>query len=179
MKFKAVLGIKSANGAILKKYRIIDEQRNTRDIPITKIKEVLNKGITIEDLKINNENIEETTEIPKISEVGNRLSLYDWCLQNGERGQRILTEFNTADNFPLTAKDLSASSHKKVKFKCVICNKINIQPVNNKTSTLDNKCKYCSGYEVSDKNSLLSWCKSHKEYRKLLLQEFLDGDNKF
>ena len=63
MKLKAVLGIKSANGAILKKYRIIDEQRNTRDIPITKIKEVLNKGITIEDLKINNENIEETTEI--------------------------------------------------------------------------------------------------------------------
>ena len=179
MKFKAILGIKSANGTLLKKYRIIDEQKNTRDVPIPKIKEVMSKGVNIEDLQINNENIEETTEIPKISEVGNRISLYDWCLQNGERGQRILTEFNTGDNFPITAKDLSARSHKKVQFRCIICNKINLQPVNNKTSTLDAKCKYCSGHEVSDKNSLLSWCETHGTYGTQLLQEFIAGNNDF
>ena len=98
MKLKAVLGIKSANGAKLIKYRIIDEQKNTRDVPIPKIKEVLQKGVIIAGLKLNNNEIVETTEIPKISEVGNRISLYDWCLQNGERGQRILKEFIAGDN---------------------------------------------------------------------------------
>ena len=179
MKFKAVLGIKSANGTLLKKYRIIDEQKNTRDITIPKIKEVLQKGVIIAGLKLNNNEIVETTEIPKISEVGNRISLYDWCLQNGDRGQRILTEFNTGDNFPITAKDLSASSHKKVQFRCIICNKINLQQVNNKTSTLDAKCKYCFRYEVSDKNSLLSWCETHGTYGTQLLQEFIAGNNDF
>lgn len=180
MKFKVVLGIKDSTGQKIRKYRIIDEQGNIRDISISKIKEVLSKGITIEDLQITNGNIVETVEIPKISELKeSSISLYDWCTQNGERGQRILTEFDNADNFPIFAKDIAVSSHKKAKFKCSVCNKINSQAVSNKTGKIERGCKYCSGYEVSDKNSLLSWCNTHGDYGAQILQEFIAGDNEF
>lgn len=180
MKFKAVLGIKDSGGIKLRKYRIQDEQGNIRDITIEKITEVLQKGINIEGLKLVNNSLEETTEIKKIPELKMMSkSLEDWCMQNGEQGQRILTEFNTGGNFPIFAKDVSYSSLYKAQFRCKVCHKINIQPVHNKTGTSDSKCKYCSGYEVSDKNSLLSWCETHGTYGTQLLQEFIAGDNDF
>ena len=180
MKFKAVLGIKSANGRILRNYRIQDEQGNTRDVPIEKIKEVLQKGINIEGLKLVNDELVETTNIFKISEVGNRISLYDWCLQNGERGQRIIKEFNDGNNFPLTAKDISACSHKKAKFRCIACKKINVQLVSNKTGISDCKCKYCAGQEnVGSGISLQQWCNTQGQYGAQLLNEFINGDNNF
>ena len=180
MKLKAVLGIKSANGRKIIKYRIVDEQGNIRDVPILKIKEVFTKGIAIAGLQITNGNIVETTEIPKIPEVGNRISLYDWCLQNGERGQRILIEFNTGNNFPITTKDISASSAYKAKFRCNQCKKINIQKVSHKTGTENSKCKYCAGQENKGKNiTLLDWCNAHGQYGAQLIQEFIAGDNEF
>lgn len=177
MKFKAVLAIKIHAQNKIRKYRIQDEQGNTRDVPLEKIKEVLSKGINIEGLKLVNDELVETTEIPKISEIGNRISLYDWCLQNGERGQRILTEFNSADNFPITAKDISFSSTCKVQFRCIDCKKINVQLVSNKTGKSDNKCKYCSN-RIRE-TSLKDWCTTHGTYGVQLLQEFIDGDNTF
>ena len=180
MKLKAVLGIKIKGSNRIRNYRIVDEQGNIRDIPISNVKEVLQKGINIDGLSINSGNVLETTEIPKISELGfNSISLEDWCLQNGDRGQRIINEFNQGNNFPITAKDITHGSDYKAKFRCNQCKKINIQTVNSKTSTSDSKCKYCTGQKVSEKNSLLSWCKSHGEYGELLLQEFIDGDNDF
>ncbi len=183
MKLKAVLGIKSASRPKIKKYRIVNGNNEIRDVPIEKIKEVLQKGITIEGLKIINNEIIETTEIPKIPELrSGSLSLYDWCLKNGERGQRILTEFNEGKNFPLTSKDLSFSSNIKAQFRCTICHKINIQKVNNKTGILDNKCKYCAGRENVNSYSGISlqqWCESHGQYGAQILQEFIAGDNNF
>ena len=181
MKLKAVLGIKSANGALLKKYRIISENNEIRDASLEKIKEVLQKGINISGLDLNNNKIIETIEIPNISELRkNSLSLYDWCLQNGERGQRILKEFNTGNNFPITAKDISFSSTYKAKFRCTICHKINIQTISNKTSTENSKCKYCAGQEnVGSGISLQQWCNAHGQYGAQLLQEFIAGDNNF
>ena len=178
MKFKAVLAIKIHAQNIVRKYRIQSETNEIRDVPIPKIKEVLQKGINIEGLKLNNNKIVETTEIPKISELrSNSISLYDWCLQNGERGQRILTEFNNGDNFPLTAKDISYGSSYKAQFRCIACKKINVQLVSNKTGTLDNKCKYCSNR--MRETSLKDWCTTHGTYGVQLLQEFIDGDNTF
>lgn len=180
MKFKAVLGIKSANGAKLIKYRIISDANEIRDIPIPKIKEVFQKGIDIEGLKLINSKIIETIEITKIPEIGNRTSLYDWCLQNGERGQRILTEFNSVDNFPITAKDISAHSLYKAQFRCTVCHKINNQTINNKTGTSDSKCKYCAGLENAKSGiTLQDWCNNHSTYGAQLLNEFINGDNSF
>ena len=178
MKLKAVLAIKIHAQNIVRKYRIQSETNEIRDVPIPKIKEVLQKGVIIAGLKLNNNEIVETTEIPKISELRrNSISLYDWCLQNGERGQRILTEFNNGDNFPITARDLSSSSAYKVQFRCIACKKINVQLVSNKTGTLDNKCKYCSNR--MRETSLKDWCITHGTYGVQLLQEFIDGDNTF
>lgn len=178
MKFKAVLGIKSANGRVLRKYRIINENNEIRDASLDKIKEVIQKGINIEGLKITDGSITETTEIPKMPELRSEsISLEDWCLQNGERGQRILTEFKTGDNFPITAKDLSFSSTYKAQFKCTVCHKINIQSINWKTGTSDSKCKYCAGQ--AQEISLQNWCNTHGTYGAQLLQEFIAGDNEF
>lgn len=181
MKLKAILGIKSNGNKKVKIYRIQSETNEIRDVPITKIKEVLQKGVIIAGLKLNNNEIVEITEIPKISELRrNSISLYDWCLQNGERGQRILTEFNNGDNFPITAKDISYGSSYKAQFKCTVCHKINIQEINYKTGTLDNKCKYCAGREnVHSGISLQQWCNTHGTYGVQLLQEFIAGDNDF
>lgn len=182
MKLKAVLGIKSANGALLKKYRIISENNEIRDASLEKIKEILQKGINISGLDLNNNKIIETIEIPNISELRkNSLSLYDWCLQNGERGQRILTEFNNGGNFPIFAKDISAhSSHIKAQFRCTVCHKINIQAVSWKTGKADCKCKYCAGQaNVKSGITLQQWCESHGQYGAQLLNEFINGDNEF
>lgn len=180
MKLKAVLGIKSNGNKKVKIYRIQSNTNEIKDVPISKIKEVIAKGINIEGIQLNKENIVETTEIPKIMELGrNSISLQDWCEINEDRGQRILNEFNTGDNFPLTAKDLSSSSHIKAKFRCSQCKKINIQTISSKTSDSDHKCKYCAGQAVSDKNSLLYWCNTHGQYGVQLLQEFIAGDNSF
>lgn len=181
MKLKAVLGIKSNGNKKVKIYRIQSNTNEIKDVSISKIREVLAKGINIEGLQLNKENIVETIEIPKIMELKiMSQSLEEWCLQNGERGQRILTEFNNGDNFPLTAKDLSSSSHIKAKFRCSQCKKINIQTINSKTGTSDSKCKYCAGLEnVGSRISLQQWCESHNQYGVKLLQEFIAGDNKF
>lgn len=178
MKFKAILGIKSNGNKKVKIYRIQSETNEIRDVPNPKIKEVLQKGVIIAGLKLNNNEIVETTEIPKIMELGrNSISLQDWCEINEDRGKRILTEFNTGDNFPLTARDLSSSSHIKAKFRCTLCHKINIQYVSHKTSDSDSKCKYCAGR--SKEITLLDWCNTHGTYGAQLLQEFIAGDNNF
>lgn len=178
MKFKAVLGIKDSSGQKIKKYRIQSETNEIRDVSIEKIKEVLQKGNIIEGLKITDGNITESTEIAKIPELrSGSLSLQDWCLQNGERGQRILKEFNTADNFPITAKDITAHSLYKAQFRCTVCHKINIQIINSKTSTRERRCKYCAGQ--AQETSLIDWCNTHGTYGAQLLNEFINGDNNF
>lgn len=178
MKFKAVLGIKINGSNKIRNYRIVDETNKTKDVTLEKIKEVLKKGIIIEGLQLHNNELVETSEIPKIPELKNgSISLYDWCLQNGDRGKRILSEFNNGNNFPITAKDISYGSMYKAQFKCTVCHKINIQYIGSKTGTSDNKCKYCSG--LDKETSLLNWCNTHGSYGVQLLQEFIDGDNEF
>lgn len=179
MKFKAVLGIKSANSKEVKKYRIISDANEIRDIPVGKIKEVLNKNMsTIEGLSLLNNKLVETTEIPQIPELGfNKISLLDWCKMNNERGQRVLNEFNGGNNFPITAKDISAHSRLKLRFQCQQCKRINLQYVSHKTSDSDSKCKYCAGQGKG--TTFLDWCNNNRDYGKQLLQEYIAGDNDF
>lgn len=178
MRFRAVLGIKDSSGKKIRKYRIISENNEVRDVLIEKIKVVLQKGSHINGLDLVNNKLIETTEIKKIPELKMMSqSLEEWCLQNGERGQRILTEFNTGGNFPITAKDLSFSSNIKAQFQCTLCHKINIQKVSHKTGAEDSKCKYCAGQ--AQETSLKDWCNAHGTYGAKLLQEFISGDNKF
>ncbi len=179
MRLKAVLGIKSNGNKKVKIYRLIDEDNNQlKDIPIqTIIDTIKNKGIYIDGLKLQGNKLIETYEIPKLMEIaGYSFSLNDWCQMNGERGQRILTEFNKANNFPITSHDISYSSNLKMKFKCNTCQKISEQTVSNKTSKLNNKCKYCAGQ--SREITLQEWCLQEKTgYGKQILQEYIQGNN--
>ena len=180
MRLKAVLGIKSANGAKLIKYRIQDlDNEQIRDIPVGKIIDAIkNKAINIEGIQLKENQLIEINDIPKIPKLRqSSISLYDWCLQNGERGQRILIEFNSANNFPITAKDIASSSSRlKMHFRCTKCHRVSEQEVCSKTSErLDSKCKYCAGQ--SREISLLDWCNTHKEYGQTLLKEYIEGKN--
>ena len=179
MKFKAVLGIKSLNSKEIKKYRIMSDTNEIRDIPVDKIKEVLNKNMsTIEGLSLLDNKLIETTEIPKIPELRfHSISLYDWCKMNNERGQRILNEFNDGNNFPITAKDIAYHSNLKLRFQCQQCKRISIQYVGHKTSDSDHKCKYCAGQ--GQETTFLDWCNTHGDYGKQILQEYIAGDNDF
>ena len=151
MKFRAILGIKSLNSKEIKRYRIISDTNEIRDIPVDKIKEVLNKNMsTIEGLSLLNNKLVETTEIPQIPELGfNKISLLDWCKMNNERGQQILNEFNDGNNFPITAKDIAAHSALKAQFRCNTCGKINNQMIVSRTGKNPIGCKYCNTHSTS------------------------------
>ena len=179
MRLKAVLGIKSNGNKKVKIYRIQDLDTNQiKDITVKTIIETIKiKGIYIEGLQLQGNEIKETYEIPIITEIKrNSISLYQWCLQNGERGQRILTEFQTGNNYPIAEHDVSFSSGLKMKFRCKTCQKISEQKVSNKTSENNNKCKFCAGQ--SREISLQDWCLHEKTgYGKQLLQEYIQGNN--
>lgn len=179
MKFRAILGIKSLNSKEIKKYRIMSDTNEIRDIPVDKIKEALNRNInTIEGLSLVNNELVETTEVPQIPELRcHSTSLYDWCKMNNERGQRILNEFNGGNNFPITAKDISAHSAIKAQFRCNTCGNINNQIIANKTRKNPIGCKYCAGQ--GQETTFLDWCNTHGTYGAQLLQEFIAGDNGF
>jgi hypothetical protein len=177
MKLKATLGIKDCTGQKLRKYRIIDlDNTEIRDISVKNIVDAIQRtNISIDGLRLRDNGIIETNDIPKIVELRKgSISLYDWCLQNGDRGQRILTEFNEGGNFPITAKDISYASNMKFKFKCLKCGKTSTQIVHNKT-TSNNKCKYCAGQ--SGEISLYDWCLKNGAYGKQLLEEYNNGNN--
>ncbi len=181
MRLKAVLGIKIHASNNIRKYRIQDLDTNQiKDIPIqTIINTIKTKGIYIEDLKLQGNELIEINEITKIMEItGNSISLYEWCLQHGERGKRILNEFEMADNFPIKAHDISCSSGMKVKFRCNTCQKISEQKVCNKTSENNNKCKFCAGQINAGKNiSLYDWSIQNGDYGKQVLNEYIQGNN--
>ena len=181
MRLKAVLGIKIHASNNIRKYRIQDLDTNQiKDIPVqTIIDTIKTKGIYIEGLQIQADKLIETYNIPTIPELRwNSISLYEWCLQNGERGQRILTEFNNGDNFPLTLHDISSSGRVKVKFRCTTCNKISEQRIYTKTSEVNCKCKYCAGQINRGKHiSLYEWSLQNGDYGKQVLNEYIQGNN--
>lgn len=179
MRLKAVLGIKSSSRNFIKAYRIQDLDTNEiNDYPIHNIINVMNKGICIEGLQLKENQLIETEDIPKIPELRlNSLSLFDWCQINEERGKRILEEFNTAGNFPITAKDISYASKIKSKFRCTKCNKVSEQYISNKTSERERGCKYCAGRDFNHNISLYDWCQQNGKYGQTLLKEYIEGNN--
>lgn len=181
MRLKAVLGIKDCAGRKIRKYRIIDEDTGQiKDIPIKTIIETIKiKDINIEGLKFQDNKFIETYKIPAIPEVReSSISLYQWCQQHGERGQRILKEFEFGNNYPITAHDVSKGTDMKMKFSCTTCQKISKQAINNKTSEHDCKCKFCAGQINRGKFiSLYEWSLQNGDYGKQVLNEYIQGNN--
>lgn len=181
----AVLGIKSCNSKMIKKYRILEESTGKiQDVSVETIKAALGKGTTINGLQIKEdkygiERLVETTPIKSIPELKQgSISLEQWCKENGQRGQRIIQEFNEGNNSPITAKDISYGGGLKLGFRCMNCKKINIQQVDSKTGEkADNKCKYCSNRGEEKAYSLLNWCNDNGTKGQRILQEYIQGGN--
>lgn len=177
MGLRAVLKITSANGQKINMYRILNEDTGEiRDISVENIIDMLRQGISIYPLGLRNNKIYQIENIISTPALRRNVqSFYDWCLENGERGQRVLTEFNTGGNFPIFAKDISAHGNGIYNFRCTRCNMVSKQGVNWKTREKDCKCKYCRG--LARETSLKKWCLEHGEYGETLLQEYINGNN--
>lgn len=106
-----------------------------------------------------------------------KISLYEWCLNNGEFGKQLLDEFTGVDNlgYPINIKEISYGSNKYVHFKCKEEHEWDAQIMNrthNKTI-----CPICRKKASYDK-SLYDWAIENNEYGQQILSEMtLDNVN--
>lgn len=177
MIFKAVLGKGTMSTNTINVYRLVNKETDEIiDIPVEEIKDKMISGqLQITNLSIINNKLVETEKVTHIPINIPTESLYDWCVQEDEEGQRILEEFNSADNGYITAKDISYGSMLKYNFRCLICGKENLQTVNSKTKTFGRKCKYCSG--KTGGKTLLEWSKTKGKFGQHILKEYIGGNN--
>lgn len=104
-----------------------------------------------------------------------RVSLLDWCLSNGARGQQLMNEwaFRVAGN-PFGMDDVSYGSEVEVSWRCKQGHTW-LAPVVRRTSCKTD-CPYCAGRRVSSKNSLEVWCQNNGIRGQQLIEEWLGVD---
>ena len=96
------------------------------------------------------------------------MSLYDWCIRNGDFGQLLLDEYSDDNIFKI--KEISCSSNKKVTWICKV-HKHRWEVSPNQRTFYHTYCPFCSGHNISETNSLYNWCKNN-EYGKTLINEW-------
>ena len=98
--------------------------------------------------------------------------LKTWCLNNGEFGQKLMTEWTCIrdDGRRYTIDQVARASHKKFKW---ICSKGHewLTTVVARTGQRQG-CPYCSGQRVSGTNSLKNWCLSNGSFGEQLIPEW-------
>lgn len=118
-------------------------------------------------------------------------SLYNWCIQNGERGKILLEEWNKEKNINYhgiteSMTDITYASCKKKHWICRSCGKDFQMPIASRTSG-GQECPICSKKRGGKKNhenalengnDLLSWCMNNGEFGKLLMQEWNENEIK-
>lgn len=128
MKLQAVLVIKVATGKRILRYRIYcPTTKEMKDYPVSTVREVLKRGVKIDGLSLDDkEEIVETTDIKKLGVISpSNGNFEDLCKELGEKGERLLDEFNNGNNWPISAADVSKATTQKFGFKCRYCGKIN------------------------------------------------------
>lgn len=112
-------------------------------------------------------------------------SLYNWCLQNGERGKILLEEWNKERNLNYhgvteSMTDITYASCKEKHWICRLCGNDFLMPVARRTVS-GQGCPTCGkkrggkrNHEnaLENGNDLESWCKSNGEFGKLLIDEW-------
>lgn len=107
--------------------------------------------------------------------------LKTWCQNNGEYGQQLLQEWTGIDeaNNTIDMRKVSYASTQKVQWKCKEGHEW-VAEIHNRvprgTRLHGTRCPYCYSKKVSDKNSLIKWCKQNGEYGLQLLQEWTGLD---
>lgn len=100
-----------------------------------------------------------------ITETNN---LYLWCMNNGERGQRILLEYSSNNEW--LPEEITPMSGKKVYWKCSICGYEWEAVVSSRTSR-GTGCPSCAG-RVHETNNLYLWCMKNGERGQRILSEY-------
>ena len=96
-------------------------------------------------------------------------SLKEWCLTNGDKGQRLLDEYCYDNKY--TPDIIMAGSNMRVHWKCSTCGYDWYTALANRTSA-STGCPACSNQVVNNKNNLLQWCKENGEYGQRLIEEY-------
>ena len=102
--------------------------------------------------------------------------LYTWCINNGDRGNQLISEWVGTDEFGNLVKleSIASQSNKKVQWKCSEGHSwlTTVQ----KRTVLKSNCPYCSGNKLTiRKNDLKTWSiENNKEY---LISEFTGFDD--
>lgn len=105
-------------------------------------------------------------------------SLYDWCIENGEFGQRLINEWTGVcdDGNHYEMVEVSYGSAKQLKWKCLKGHEWYSQI---KTRTRRKTgCQIC-GYQKTIRNnrgSLFDWCNNNGNYGKTILEQFTGLD---
>ena len=116
-------------------------------------------------------------------------TLYDWCQENGERGQQLLYEFGDGNNSQqfinefgiiLTPHSYSKCSHQKIKWTCK--NNHSWYTRVGVRVNLKSNCPYCSNSERSKlyiktkvklgENDLYTWCLNNGDFGQQIIQEW-------
>lgn len=112
-----------------------------------------------------------------------RKLLVDWCLENGEFGEQLLSQWTGEDingNF-IDINNVSKGANIRLKWHCSKCQKDWVANLHHRTSDKTG-CKNCSNLSRSMRtrnatthkgiNDLLTWCNSHGEYGKYIKEEW-------
>lgn len=95
-------------------------------------------------------------------------NLYLWCIKNGERGQRILSEYSSKNEW--LPEEIAPISDKKVYWKCSACGFEWETQIQCRTRSY-NGCPSCAGF-ICETNNLYLWCMKNGERGQRLLSEY-------
>ena len=104
-------------------------------------------------------------------------AFFQWCKENGERGERLANEFKDPDMLPT---EVTKGSWYKALWKCQKCKHAWKATVKNRTkSDKPTGCPKCvHRAPLSKTNNFLVWCEKNGERGKKLLKEYVDPDKK-
>ncbi len=102
-------------------------------------------------------------------------AFFQWCKENGERGERLANEFKDPDKLPT---EVTKGSWYKALWKCQKCKHAWKATVKNRTkSDKPTGCPKCVHLApLSKTNNFLVWCEKNGERGKKLLKEYVDPE---
>jgi hypothetical protein len=104
-------------------------------------------------------------------------AFFEWCTENGERGERLANEFEDPDKLPT---EVCNASKYKALWKCLKCKHAWRAEMSHRTkSDRPTGCPKCANHAPASKTkNFLVWCEKNGERGKKLLKEYVDPDKK-
>lgn len=109
-----------------------------------------------------------TWDNPGLTELKSK-SLYDWCTENGEYGQKLIKEYSKKNKIAI--HKIARSSNKDVTWECSVCGTEWHITVSERTGKNKRKCPECVKKKKLE-SSLGTFMDNNKDIGKKLKQEF-------